>query len=47
MFRAHAFTMLMQLYAYRWQDSNNGAGNKWTWKIPKRETDYNKLVSLD
>ena len=25
-FRAHAFTMLMQLYAYRWQDSNNGAG---------------------
>ena len=26
-FRAHAFTMLMQLYAYRWQDSNNGAGN--------------------
>ena len=24
-FRAHAFTMLMQLYAYRWQDSNNGA----------------------
>ena len=26
-FRAHAYTMLMQLYAYRWQDSNNGAGN--------------------
>ena len=26
-FRAHAFTMLMQLYAYRWQDSNNGAAN--------------------
>ena len=26
-FRAHAFTMLMQLYAYRWQDSNNGSGN--------------------
>ena len=25
-FRAHAYTMLMQLYAYRWQDSNNGAG---------------------
>ena len=25
-FRAHAFTMLMQLYAYRWQDSNNGSG---------------------
>ena len=24
-FRAHAFTMLMQLYAYRWQDSNNGS----------------------
>ena len=24
-FRAHAYTMLMQLYAYRWQDSNNGA----------------------
>jgi hypothetical protein len=22
-------------------------GNKWTWKIPKRETDYNHLVSLD
>lgn len=26
---------------------NVGDGNKWTWKIPKRETDYNKLVSLD
>ena len=26
-FRAHAYTMLMQLYAYRWQDSNNGASN--------------------
>ena len=26
-FRAHAFTMLMQLYAYRWQDSNNGSAN--------------------
>ena len=26
-FRAHAYTMLMQLYAYRWQDSNNGAAN--------------------
>ena len=26
-FRAHAFTMLMQLYAYRWVDSNNGASN--------------------
>ena len=26
-FRAHAFTMLMQLYAYRWQDSNNGSSN--------------------
>ena len=24
-FRAHAYTMLMQLYAYRWADSNNGA----------------------
>ena len=24
-FRAHAYTMLMQLYAYRWQDSQNGA----------------------
>ena len=24
-FRAHAYTMLMQLYAYRWQDSNSGA----------------------
>ena len=24
-FRAHAFTMLMQLYAYRWVDSKNGA----------------------
>ena len=24
-FRAHAFTMLMQLYAYRWQDSSNGS----------------------
>ena len=24
-FRAHAYTMLLQLYAYRWQDSNNGA----------------------
>ena len=26
-FRAHAYTMLMQLYAYRWADSNNGASN--------------------
>ena len=26
-FRAHAYTMLMQLYAYRWQDSNNGSAN--------------------
>lgn len=26
-FRAHAYTMLMQIYAYRWQDSNNGASN--------------------
>ena len=26
---------------------NVGDGNKWTWKIPKRETDYNKLVSLE
>ena len=26
---------------------NVGDGNKWTWKIPKRETDYNKLISLD
>ena len=26
-FRAHAYTMLMQLYAYRWQDSNNGASD--------------------
>ena len=26
-FRAHAYTMLMQLYAYRWQDSNNGSSN--------------------
>ena len=26
---------------------NVGDGNKWTWKIPKRETDYNHLVSLD
>ena len=25
-FRAHAYTMLMQLYAYRWQDSGNGSG---------------------
>ena len=25
-FRAHAYTMLMQLYAYRWQDSSNGSG---------------------
>ena len=24
-FRAHAYTMLLQLYGYRWQDSNNGA----------------------
>jgi len=24
-FRAHAFTMLTQLYCYRWQDSNNGS----------------------
>ena len=24
-FRAHAFTMLSQLYCYRWQDSNNGS----------------------
>ncbi|KAA6300105.1 MAG: hypothetical protein EZS26_003756 [Candidatus Ordinivivax streblomastigis] len=24
-FRAHAFTMLIQLYGYRWTDSNNGA----------------------
>lgn len=24
-FRAHAYTMLMQLYAYRWQDSNGGS----------------------
>ena len=26
---------------------NVGDGNKWTWKIPKNETDYNKLISLD
>ncbi len=26
-FRAHAYTMLMQLYAYRWADSNNGSAN--------------------
>ena len=26
---------------------NVGDGNKWTWKIPKRETDYNKLISLE
>ena len=26
-FRAHAFTMLTQLYCYRWQDSNNGSSN--------------------
>ena len=26
---------------------NVGDGNKWTWKIPKNETDYNKLVTLD
>ena len=26
-FRAHAYTMLMQLYAYRWQDSSNGSAN--------------------
>ena len=26
---------------------NVGDGNKWTWKVPKRETDYNKLISLD
>ena len=26
-FRAHSYTMLMQLYAYRWQDSNNGSAN--------------------
>ena len=26
-FRAHAYTMLMQLYAYRWADSNNGSSN--------------------
>ena len=26
---------------------NVGDGNKWTWKIPKNETDYNHLVSLD
>ena len=26
-FRAHAYTMLLQLYSYRWQDSNNGASN--------------------
>ena len=25
---------------------NVGDGNKWTWKIPKQETDYNKLISL-
>ena len=26
---------------------NVGDGNKWTWKIPKNETDYNKLISLE
>jgi hypothetical protein len=26
---------------------NVGDGSKWTWKIPKNETDYNKLISLD
>jgi len=26
-FRAHAYTMLMQLYAYRWQDSSNGSAD--------------------
>jgi len=26
-FRAHAFTMLAQLYGYRWQDSNNGSSS--------------------
>ena len=25
---------------------NVGDGNKWTWKIPRNETDYNKLISL-
>ena len=26
---------------------NVGDGNKWTWKIPRNETDYNKLISLE
>ncbi len=26
---------------------NVGDGNKWTWKIPKNETDYNKLITLE
>ncbi len=26
---------------------NVGDGNKWTWKVPKNETDYNKLISLE
>ena len=22
-----------------------GDGNKWTWKVPKNETDYNNLIN--
>ena len=38
-FRAHAFTMLMQLYAYRWQDSNNGAAKGIALRLSSETTD--------
>ena len=44
-FRAHAFTMLMQLYAYRWQDSNNGAANGVALRLTS-ETDENGKYDL-
>ena len=38
-FRAHAYTMLMQLYAYRWQDSNNGAAKGVALRLSSETTD--------
>jgi len=44
-FRAHAYTMLMQLYAYRWQDSNNGASKGVALRLTS-ETDENGTYDI-
>ena len=46
-YRAYSFTMLAQIYSYRWKDSNNGSSDGLVLRIDQSDGDMPLLVAGD